>query len=565
MGCQCSKNRSANDLVRQSSDKRSSSLLIGGNSEYSDIRDVYRLGPVLGSGSFGQVRVCLHRKTDQQFACKIMTKNPGKMRRPTSQPVCFVNMFKNEINILRSLDHPNVVKLIETYEDRNFLYAIMEKCDGGELFTKIVKKRRFSEVEASSLCREMIAAIAYIHSKHVVHRDVKAENFLFSKSKSSHNRLVLIDFGMSVQLTDPDRYLRQVCGSPHYVAPELIRRYYKKEVDLWALGVVVFLMLYGRYPFEGADQKAIAQKILKCEPDYQRSSAPPSDLAIKFIKGLLEKDPAKRFTPQEAMRHPWVVRYADHSVTSMGTGPSSSGRSPTVSHLRRASEDQLSAAEIEPNIATDSRENNDDGSHEEYATGDRQGSSPRQQLGLPETSEFETHSDSRNDLVESNAVPGDASYLIADNGGDADGDNEVLDAVSDADVGELEPLSSPNVYTLDNENTPWDSDDEEMTTRVRSFHASSHHLKSEYFPARRTTAASLIGGRNSPAGTGSGWSLHGRKNSSYGSTQRKKKKRHRQVARRGVVSARGTRPEIQVPATLPKKRVTASKGRFFDS
>eukprot|EP01054_Gregarina_sp_Poly1_P010423 Gregarina_sp_Poly_1__10422@NODE_750_length_6465_cov_191_781651_g557_i0_p2_GENE_NODE_750_length_6465_cov_191_781651_g557_i0NODE_750_length_6465_cov_191_781651_g557_i0_p2_ORF_typecomplete_len552_score66_68Pkinase/PF00069_25/8_7e71Pkinase_Tyr/PF07714_17/7_6e41Kinaselike/PF14531_6/2e15Kdo/PF06293_14/1_1e11Kdo/PF06293_14/2_9e03Pkinase_fungal/PF17667_1/4e08RIO1/PF01163_22/1_7e07RIO1/PF01163_22/1_3e03YrbLPhoP_reg/PF10707_9/9_6e07WaaY/PF06176_11/3_4e06APH/PF01636_23/0_0065APH/PF01636_23/1_4e03EcKinase/P len=550
MGCQCSKNRSPDDFVRQPSEKRSTSLMIGGNSDSSDIRDFYRLGPVLGSGSFGQVRVCLHRKTDQQFACKIMTKNPGKTRRPTSQPVSFVSMFKNEINILRSLDHPNVVKLVETFEDRHFLYAIMEKCDGGELFTKIVKKRRFSEVEASSLCREMIAAIAYIHSRHIVHRDVKAENFLFSKSKSSHNRLVLIDFGMSVQLIDTNRYLRQVCGSPHYVAPELIRRYYKKEVDLWALGVVVFLMLYGRYPFEGADQKAIAQKILKSEPDYQRSSTPPSDLAITFMKGLLEKDPAKRLTPQEAMRHPWVIRYAEHSVTSMGTGLSSSGRSPSMGQLQRASQkaptmllgnparlEDSSSTELEAKLMNVDNEEECDFI------------AAKAPAAKSTDSHYETISDSSSCLTLNEADdPLDASYILAENPGGTRSlsSAEERDELGDGDIG---PLSSPNVYTLDNERTPWDSDENE------SSHHPPHHLKSEYLlPAKRITASSLYSGRGGAVTSSS------RANSvSY----RRKQRRNRQTARReAVVRALNRQHQHPLPET-PQKRVTASKGRFF--
>lgn len=128
----------------------------------------------------------------------------------------------------RIAGHPNVVHLIEVFEDRHNLYAVMEKCDGGELFTRIVQKRQFSELEATKLCRDMLSAIEYCHSINVVHRDIKAENFLFSNisEHDGDSRLVLIDFGMSVQLIgEQPNFLKQMCGSPHYVAPELIQRY----------------------------------------------------------------------------------------------------------------------------------------------------------------------------------------------------------------------------------------------------------------------------------------------------------------------------------------------------
>lgn len=290
---------------------------ITASSKRGDVRSHYRIGPVLGSGSFGQVRACVKRTTSETFAVKIMSKEVPKEKRHGTNNVDFALMFRNEVSILDSLDHPHVIKIHEFFEDKHFLYAIMDKCEGGELFSQIIRKRRFSERDAAQLTKQMLSAISYIHSEGIIHRDVKAENFLFDK-RSPNAKLILIDFGMSARVTDHEKPLKQLCGSPHYVAPELIRRCYSFKVDLWALGVVVFLMLYGKYPFEGADQRAIVQAILNAQPDYNCRPTPPSQLAIDFMSQLLMKDPEHRLGPEEAMQHPWIKKYTQDDDSGVG-------------------------------------------------------------------------------------------------------------------------------------------------------------------------------------------------------------------------------------------------------
>eukprot|EP00923_Selenidium_pygospionis_P037862 GHVN01066265.1.p1 GENE.GHVN01066265.1~~GHVN01066265.1.p1 ORF type:complete len:406 (-),score=45.12 GHVN01066265.1:642-1859(-) len=263
-----------------------------------DIRQTYKIGSILGSGSFGQVRLCTRIDNGEVYAVKIMTKTPPKKNTKVDHEF----MFKNEVDMLQCLDHENVVRFLEFFEDKHFLYAVIEKCDGGELFTKIVKKRKFTEEKAAVLARQMLHAIQYVHSCQIVHRDIKAENFLF-KIKEDESPLLLIDFGMATRLED-DKLLTQLCGSPHYVAPELIRRQYRFQVDMWALGVMVYLMLFGKYPFEAQDHKTIVTQILKNEPDYTKGS--PSPLAVDFMKKLLMKNPEKRMSARNALQHPWV-------------------------------------------------------------------------------------------------------------------------------------------------------------------------------------------------------------------------------------------------------------------
>eukprot|EP00917_Polyrhabdina_sp_WS-2016_P018348 GHVP01039542.1.p1 GENE.GHVP01039542.1~~GHVP01039542.1.p1 ORF type:complete len:323 (-),score=31.83 GHVP01039542.1:110-1078(-) len=272
-----------------------------GASHESDIREFYKLGEVLGNGSFGQVRNAIFRADGRVYAVKIMAKNP----KTAKANVDFSAMFRNEVRLLQDLSHENIIQCHELFEDEQYLYAIMDKCEGGELFTQIVKRKRFTEADASALCRQMLNALQYIHSRNIVHRDVKAENFLFAKSDLNDSRLILIDFGMSVQLTD-NKSLRQLCGSPHYVAPELINRAYGMKVDMWSVGVIIFLMLYGRYPFEGRDQRTVIHQILKSDPDYNRGSNNPSPAAVAFMKKLLQKDPALRMSAEEAQKDAWL-------------------------------------------------------------------------------------------------------------------------------------------------------------------------------------------------------------------------------------------------------------------
>ncbi|EZG88152.1 putative calmodulin-dependent protein kinase [Gregarina niphandrodes] len=202
------------------------------------VRDVFKVGKLLGSGAFGQVRECVSIKTNEAYAMKIMLKSSQERGHWSNE-----NMFRREIDVLASLDHPYIVKYHSFYEDKNYLYAVLEKCEGGELFDQILQQGCIAEARSTTLAFQMLTAINYVHSQGVVHRDVKAENFLFS-TDSNDSDIKLIDFGMSERLS-AGQVLTDVCGSPHYLAPELIRRKYGFKADVWALGVLVYLMLYG--------------------------------------------------------------------------------------------------------------------------------------------------------------------------------------------------------------------------------------------------------------------------------------------------------------------------------
>ncbi|KAF4640248.1 ULK kinase [Toxoplasma gondii] len=281
----------------------SGSLLLSRNED--DIRRHYRIGRVLGSGSFGQVRECTRRETGEVFAVKIIERKmtakeqmaPG---RPSNEA-----MIKSEVNILKDLDHPNVVKYVDFFEDRHFFYAVLELCDGGELFHEIVKRRHVTEQDASNFCKQMVGALAYLHERGIVHRDVKAENFLF-KSKSPDSLIKLIDFGMSAKIP-PCGYLTDLCGSPHYISPELISKHYGTGVDMWAFGVMIYLMLFGRYPFEGAKPGHIAREVQHKQLDWtSKECMHLTESCVDFLSRLLDRNYRTRLTAAQALQHPWI-------------------------------------------------------------------------------------------------------------------------------------------------------------------------------------------------------------------------------------------------------------------
>eukprot|EP01056_Protomagalhaensia_sp_Gyna25_P000633 Protomagalhaensia_sp_Gyna_25__632@NODE_1297_length_1965_cov_52_862928_g1036_i0_p1_GENE_NODE_1297_length_1965_cov_52_862928_g1036_i0NODE_1297_length_1965_cov_52_862928_g1036_i0_p1_ORF_typecomplete_len336_score43_93Pkinase/PF00069_25/7_1e77Pkinase_Tyr/PF07714_17/4e48Kinaselike/PF14531_6/5_6e19Kdo/PF06293_14/2_2e12Kdo/PF06293_14/7e03Pkinase_fungal/PF17667_1/1_6e09APH/PF01636_23/1e05APH/PF01636_23/2_8e03YrbLPhoP_reg/PF10707_9/1_4e06YrbLPhoP_reg/PF10707_9/1_5e03RIO1/PF01163_22/2_4e06WaaY/PF06176_11/7 len=281
MGCRCSKDRPAKSVGE-------------------DVRDVYRIGKLLGSGAFGQVRECMKRDTKELFAMKIMEKSSSEKGHWSNE-----SMFRREVQVLGLLNHPHIIRYYDFYEDRHFLYCVMEKCDGGELFESILRHRTFPERRAAQLCYQMLKALAYVHACGVVHRDIKAENFLF-KTTNPDSPLKLIDFGMSARISK-EQVLTDVCGSPHYLSPELIRRKYSFKADVWALGVLIYLMLFGRYPFDGNNTSAIVKVILTKKIDWQCGEIRPSERAIHFMKSLLQRNPEKRPTAAEAVQHAWLA------------------------------------------------------------------------------------------------------------------------------------------------------------------------------------------------------------------------------------------------------------------
>lgn len=223
----------------------------------------------------------------------------------------------NEIDILKQVDHPNIVKLIDVYEDSQTFSLVLELMTGGELFETILEKSSFSEQEAKELILPIVDAIKYCHSLGIVHRDIKPENLLFSSKDPSVAVIKVSDFGLA-RTIEEDQFAQTTCGTPGYVAPEILEQLpYTKTCDYWSIGVVLFILLSGCPPFYDEDNFVLFEKIKNVEfnfdaPAWKSVSSEAKDIICK----LLVKDPEGRLTPDEFLAHPWIT--GDSKKTDIG-------------------------------------------------------------------------------------------------------------------------------------------------------------------------------------------------------------------------------------------------------
>lgn len=259
------------------------------------LKDCYKLGSKLGEGSYGKVRRGVSLATGEEVAVKsILKKN---IRR--------IETLKREIKIMLQLDHKNIVKLHDVFEDGTHLHIVMELCTGGELFDSIVEQGSYSESDAAELLQQILEAVAYLHDNRVAHRDLKPENFLFS-SKKKNATLKIIDFGLSRFYKDK-AYMKTRVGTPYYIAPEVLRKQYDHACDLWSVGVIMYILLCGYPPFWGNTEKDIFQRIKLGKFDYPKEEwSKISDSAKQLIERLLDVNPATRITAVDALKHPWL-------------------------------------------------------------------------------------------------------------------------------------------------------------------------------------------------------------------------------------------------------------------
>ncbi|XP_010923438.1 calcium-dependent protein kinase 20 isoform X2 [Elaeis guineensis] len=206
-----------------------------------DIGSRYELGAELGRGEFGITYLCTDKDTGEAFACKSISKK--KLRTAVD-----IDDVRREVDIMRFLpSHPNIVSLKDTYEDDNAVHLVMELCEGGELFDRIVARGHYTERAAAAVTRTIVEVVQMCHKHGVMHRDLKPENFLFSNKKET-SALKAIDFGLSIFFRPGERFT-EIVGSPYYMAPEVLKRNYGPEVDVWSAGVILYILLCGVPPF----------------------------------------------------------------------------------------------------------------------------------------------------------------------------------------------------------------------------------------------------------------------------------------------------------------------------
>lgn len=268
----------------------------------SNILDDYEVFPkVLGSGHYGSVRECIHRTTRQVFAVKSIDKS--KVTRH--------DHLQCEVSLLREMNHDGIMKMVDCYDDSEFVHIVTEKYSGGELFDKIVENTSpegcFSEARAARIMKSLLEAVHYLHQKGIVHRDIKPENILF-ESKFEDSDVKLIDFGLSRKHRKGDASMTSPVGTAYYMSPEVINRKYDKSCDIWSLGIVSYVLMCGYPPFNGDSDADIYDSIRRGHLGFTGYGwGGASEGAKDFIKCMLHRDPRKRFTAVEALQHPWLV------------------------------------------------------------------------------------------------------------------------------------------------------------------------------------------------------------------------------------------------------------------
>ena len=274
-----------------------STKALSGSNKIDFLSD-YNIKGIIGKGTFSIVKLGEHKKTKEKVAIKIMQKNKILSKDDLIR-------IEREIEILKRLNHPNVIKIHKIYDDEKKFYIIMEFCENGELFNRIVEKKYLTEDEAALFYYQLINGLEYIHKNNIVHRDLKPENLLLSKN----DLLKIIDFGLS-NYTGNDILLGTPCGSPCYASPEMVsgKRYNGYMIDVWSTGIILFAMVCGYLPFEDNDNEILFSKILKCKIHYPKIMG---NLTLDLMKKIITPDPKRRITLEQIKQHPFYLKGKD--------------------------------------------------------------------------------------------------------------------------------------------------------------------------------------------------------------------------------------------------------------
>lgn len=260
----------------------------------------YCVGLVIGDGNFAVVRRCFDKTNYKEYALKIIDKSKCAGKE---------HMIENEVAILRSIQHPNIIQLVAEHDTPTELYLVMELVKGGDLFDAISKAVKFPESDAQVMTQNLASALAYLHDLNIVHRDIKPENLLVEMDGDKVHLLKVGDFGLAQYVTEP---LFTVCGTPTYVAPEiLIEVGYGLKIDVWAAGVILYILLCGFPPFVSAnnDQEELFDDILSGQYSFPSPYWDDvSDLAKDLISHMLQSSPELRFSAEDVLDHPWFEK-----------------------------------------------------------------------------------------------------------------------------------------------------------------------------------------------------------------------------------------------------------------
>ena len=264
-----------------------------------DINTVYTFKESIGTGYFGTVKLAHFIDEPTKYYA---VKSIDKTKLQTFQ----IEVLSREIDILSRIDHPNVIRYFETYMDDRYFHIVTEYLSGGDLLTGMSRKKNYSERDIALVINKLLSAISHIHANGIVHRDLKPENILF-ETPHEDSDIKIIDFGVSRQFFQANDDLNSIVGTPYYVAPEVLSGKYDKKVDIWSIGIIMYVLMTGKPPFNANSKAELFAKIKTKDIPFpvKRDKSYYSSESVDLLNLLTKKDPSERTSALEALNHPW--------------------------------------------------------------------------------------------------------------------------------------------------------------------------------------------------------------------------------------------------------------------